>query len=162
MRSLARIAEEWGGKLQPREDAGFPRFPRTGQQAPFTHYDLAISWKAKTIYYDPEEVEWMDVVHEMGHVFGCRVPPSRSDEAKFLGFEIALVKKIGAPMRGFWDGHADYMLDTYPDDRFPLPVRPGELKHRTPAERKKIVKWAYAIARDYGTIDARGMPVPCR
>lgn len=165
LRALARLAEAWGGKLQalPPDakhwDRIHPRF-----DAPFTHYRLSISWKEKTIFYDEEEVHWCDVIHEMAHVFGCRVPPRASMEIYFLGFEMALVRKIKGSMRTWWNHNGQYGVGSAEKtDKFPFPkFMSGEIGGLSPNEKRKLARWARMESHARGLLDAHGAPTPVR
>lgn len=156
------MAQAWGGELIPMEEAD-PRWDRFSgrQHAPFTHYNLAIAWDRKKIFYDPKEVNWVDVVHEMGHVFASKKRPRWSDEGRFFGFEIALARKVRGTMKDFVAGHAEYNFDKDAFDFVPCPFR-GELKRFTPSERRLLFRWALKESRAHGLVDAYGNPVPIR
>lgn len=64
--------------------------------APFVTENVAVHWRNKTIAIPKAYENIGAVIHEMGHVFACNVPPDRCpSEWDWLGWEIALAKKIG-------------------------------------------------------------------
>lgn len=79
-------------------------------EAPFTS-NLAVNWKKKEIHYAGSIAPWPHLVHEAGHLLACRDTPEASDEYKFLGWEIAVVKHLGLSMKEWHKNNNDYGLD---------------------------------------------------
>lgn len=114
MRALAR---RWGGDILvfKNDDAFIKAYNSLGKGgehwssfAPFTHRSLAVAHTRRLIL--AVEPDWIEVVHEMGHVFATNQPPARSNELGFLGWEFALVRYLGGGLRAWRDNNRDYCL----------------------------------------------------
>ncbi len=72
-----------------------------------------MDWHRKVIYADPS-TKAADIIHEMGHVFACKVNPERSEEYLFLGWEYVVALSIGMTEPEWAEQMKDYMVtDVY-------------------------------------------------
>ena len=114
--NLQKVAKSFGGSIELVTQEEYKKF-HTDEchdiyDAPFTSADLSIVWKQKKIIFTKEnEPTWPDIVHEMGHVFGCmdsERPGKEKSESGFFGWEYLLVKQIGAPIAEWEQGNDIY------------------------------------------------------
>jgi hypothetical protein len=155
LQKLAGLATSWGGALREVSTEEFLKIagltlskqfeggkiwegpPRRGfYGAPFTNHDLGVLWAKKQVVYSGT-VGWPEVIHEMGHVFACRVNPNRSEEFDFLGWEYALAKYIEGPMDEWLRELRNYQIAS--DGR--------EFGDLSPSERFKFLQERLEIAR---------------
>jgi hypothetical protein len=104
-RELGKMCHKFGGRLVRVEKDAFDKLEFSSKgglvfqggnwdHAPFTLRDLAINWLNKVVIYSGE-VPWTEIVHEMGHVFACKEPPSEHpSEFEFFGWEVVIAKKF--------------------------------------------------------------------
>ena len=79
--------------------------------APFTSC-LAIHWEAREVHYFADNsVPWQYVLHEAGHILCSTAKPDDSEDVAFLGWEIAVAKKLRLPMSDFHHGNRDYGIN---------------------------------------------------
>lgn len=98
---LAQVCKNLGGDLVVWEGEFIPTIKQGLCEegwsfAPFVNENVGVHWQSKTVAI-PRTYESMGtIIHEMGHVFACKVPPNHChDEWSWMGWEIALAKKIG-------------------------------------------------------------------
>lgn len=120
------------------------------QEAPFSSQSLGIEWGSKHLYYT-KYVPWPEVVHELGHLLACRVPPWSSDEFTFFGWEIAVVHSIGGSLDSWIASNKDYGVR---DGRAFGTLNPLEM-HAMLAER-------LAAAKADGLLSDGGRPLAVR
>lgn len=100
LRRLQALCRQWGGQLVNRrserfwsEEDGFPHWPGGPIEfAPFAR-GLAVQWDAMQVFYR-SSTQIAGMIHEMGHVFACPLPPNESDEFDFFGWEYAMAIKL--------------------------------------------------------------------
>lgn len=122
MEKLASLALSWGGEIRKVTREEFERMADRQEpefsSAPFTSYDLGISRSEKLIVYtSDDDVEWGDVIHEMGHTFADLrdllfdhgVGPMVS-EWDFFGWEFVLAKHIGGDMDEWAKSMSEYAV----------------------------------------------------
>ncbi len=90
--ALKALASKWGGSVQEVDEDTFDEIEDL-ELAPFTGARLGVVYATKTVYYCGD-VPWVDLVHEMGHVFACNETPEGSQEWDFFGWEYAIVRKL--------------------------------------------------------------------
>lgn len=103
LQRLRRKARRWGGDIEEVELRDFKclQDEKRAASAPFTDWDIGTDYEAKVVYVttccEPSEVELFatGLIHEMGHAFASPDPPDESDEFKFIGWEVALGRRIG-------------------------------------------------------------------
>lgn len=84
-------------------------------EAPFTR-GLGVRWSAKEIHdYRPTRRHWAEILHEAGHLVATDLSPNKSEEYDFLGWELAVIKKLGLSMQQWYDNNREYSIcsDTY-------------------------------------------------
>ena len=147
---LEPVIKEFGGRVKFVEN-----IPK-GAEAPFSN-NVGLNWK-KGIFYvlkslnqDSDGSQASELIHEMGHLFACGIDPKKGDgedEIAFLGWEIALAKKLGVWRE--WDSqNKHYIIDTNS-------TAWGDLKPRQKAAHASaFVK----KAKKNGTVEADGTPI---
>jgi hypothetical protein len=157
---LRRLCRKWGGDLrevtpeefdQLKDRQGLGKKKPTFYEAPFSHRDLGILWKRKLVIY-AGDVAWVEVIHEMGHVFACRTNPDQSDEFPFLGWEIALVNHIKGNLRLWLAENKDYQT-----------TNEGQsLGSMSPLEQGQLVAERLVVARQTGILGPGDRPLALR
>ena len=152
IRSLARIARSWGGRLSIISEVQFKELDHDADfsHAPFTGWH-GVNWTAKTVYAVRGREDVGAIIHEMGHVFADRVEPHKSDEFRWLGWEISLARKIGAS-HSWSKQNSNYAVDDHGTEW-------GEL---TPSKRVALVKERLAHAKESGIVAKDGTPLAIR
>lgn len=151
---LRRKARNFGGDIRHVTEPEF-RAMRI-DSAPFTKWSLGVHPRAKQVIFTdcckPSCVELFAIglIHEMGHVFATTRHPRNADEVDWLGWEMAMARKIGLTDVQFCRGHYDYVILT--DDATEL----GEYSSR-PAARKRYFEQRIEVAKELGLIQ-RGHP----
>lgn len=145
---LRAKCQKWGGDLVLMSSEEFERALDI-QEAPFTT-GLGVQYGRKTVIYTNPEVLWTDVVHEMAHVFASRVPPMRSDESQFFGWEWLVGKRFVRDIPGWIKGYADYCVDSGHDF--------ATLSFK---EQMEEVHKSVEIGKQYGNI-SKGWPICVR
>jgi len=126
LETLTAHARRLGGdivQVSKQEFAGLGLSP-----APFTSWDVGVNHDEKIVYFSefgmgghgmPEDAAEFAIhlIHEMAHVFACRVSPydmngntAGQDELEFFGWEIAMTLAVGVDLQDFWRLNADYGL----------------------------------------------------
>lgn len=152
---LAALCTTWGGRLEVISAQEYAAVDRKGRfsTAPFTNADLGIFWKAKRIVYTKE---WPPsasaIIHEMGHVFACRRSPNtlRSNEYRFLGWEITLAPLVGVSRKEWCDANRDYQVSIPPFH--PHSAETIELGELEPAEVEMLLEERVRYARKVGLL----------
>lgn len=162
LRSLAQICHDLGGQLvivttrkafddltDDDEDICLPF--TTGSRG-----EYGIHWSRKTIYAVCSTTHIGFVIHEAGHVFADRSPPGdrKCDEWEWLGWEIAVARRIGA-MRAWSIQNASYQMGDGIDGGIGANKDWSDLSAK---ERRAIITERIAHAQKIGLIDADGSP----
>lgn len=149
---LRELCRQWGGDLVEITEAQYEALVREGtdefQPAPFTDKNLGVDYINKIVYYANKP--WYSILHEMGHVFASREEPNRAtNEYDFFGWELAVVKLIGANVDEWVRGNCDYVVTG--------DVDLGSLSLDGVA---KILEEIEGLARDRGlTVDGRPVAI---
>lgn len=72
-----------------------------------------------------------EIIHEMGHVFASKVAPDECNEYDFFGWEIAMVKHIGLPLKDWIYEQSNYAVSEDPLDEKSFAVELRDLSGRT-------------------------------
>lgn len=129
--------------------------------APFTAC-LAIHWEAREIHYYPvDAVPWPLMLHEAGHILCSTDKPDDSEEIEFLGWELAVVKKLRLPMRHFQGSNREYGINhiaregpTHGSDYYDTI---GDFKLRSKDWRQFVAHYI-GLAQQSGLVAADGTP----
>lgn len=166
LKALRNYARRWGGDLSevtPAEFATLFRYQDAQKhtlyhRAPFSSSDLGIDWDNKQILYSAD-VYWPEVIHEMGHVFACKVIPNHADEAIFFGWEYTLAQRVG-DIRAWVRSNADYVIQAYDGKSVQEDLRDfGKLSSQ---ERESTLKYHVGLSKEHGLIGSRGAPLAIR
>ena len=118
---------------------------------PFSSYKMAILWKTKTVVHDGE-VQWADLIHELGHIFAAKGPPDDcGKETDWLGWEVGMVKWLKAPMRPWINSNKEYETGEH-----------GLLGYMKTSERDVYLRELFSLAKQDGLISRRGVPQAIR
>lgn len=112
MAELRKLARSWGGDIIELSGEKYREMYMTDPDlsaAPFSSRQLGINWKEKIVYY-AGNVDWAEVIHEMGHIFACDSPPDDVDEEGFFGWEFRLLKLIRGDMNVWLKSNGNYRL----------------------------------------------------
>lgn len=99
---LAKICRKLGGKLirvpisvfnQWDRDFTYESDERGWYPAPFTNDRLALFTTKRAIVY-AKDASWVNIIHEMGHLFAGPLDPSYVDEFDFFGWEATLARQV--------------------------------------------------------------------
>lgn len=158
IQKLRRLARKWGGDLVGVNQKEWDRLKeerltdrtRPFHEAPFSSNDLGVHWPSRRVIYSGK-VEWVEVIHEMGHVFATTENPEHVDEYDFFGWEYALVKLIGASIDEWVKHNKDYGVTENGYSEF------GDL---SPGKRDELLKQCVAKGKELGIIDGLGRPRP--
>lgn len=152
---LRKRCKEWGGNLVELSDEEFKTLSRRAGEwawgsamwsnAPFSSHDLGVKWTNKEVVYCGD-VQWTEIVHEMGHVFASKNNPDRSSEFDFFGWEHALCLELGLPVQEWIDGNKDYVVGKTFEEF-------GSMTH---LEKVKTMQERTCAATKLGLIDERG------
>jgi hypothetical protein len=156
IQKLRRLARKWGGDLVgvTQKEWGALKEERLTDrthpfhEAPFSSRDLGVHWPSRRVIYCGE-VEWTEVVHEMGHVFATNANPDDADELEFFGWEYTVVKFIGASVDEWVKHNKDYGIHENEHREF------GDIP---PKARGKLLQDLVQRGKDAGIIDAKGRP----
>jgi hypothetical protein len=151
MKELVRFAQLKGVKAYKVRQSKFIELERDErlQEAPFTSF-IGINWTTKELFYTREN-QWVEGIHELGHLIASSKKPRDSKEWDFFGWEIALVHHLGLPLELWIAGNQDYGVD----DGHELGGLTSIQLHRMLAERLEA-----AVAG--GLVHAGGMPLAIR
>jgi len=152
LRKLLSFASSRGVTSRRVSENEFSSLAHDGtlEEAPFSSHSLGIVWKTKCLYYT-RGVEWPEVIHELGHLLACRVPPRSSDEFGFFGWEIAMSHHIGGSLDAWIAGNQDYGVSN------------GiALKALSPFALHTMLAERLAAAKDTGLLDDDGHPLAIR
>jgi hypothetical protein len=156
LRMLARVCQQWGGRLVIlSEDRFYDLFDADQgsheelSEAPFG-YGHGLHWRKKIVYALRGHERVGVIIHEMGHVFAAQHHPEcfcrACHEWNWFGWEIALARQIGA-VRAWSRHNANYST--------------GNGNHwagLSPVERRAVVAKRLRRARKIGVVDAGGTP----
>ena len=159
---LRRRARRWGGDLIEVSDKEFES--RRVPQAPFTGWHVGLRFRAKQVVFaefaQPRDIAFFTatLLHEMGHVFATTRAPYKAEEYDFLGWEIALARKVGLTDAAFCRANADYEIDEHQGDAYYGQFRDfvGDPKGRLAFLTQRVER-----AKELGLI-RRGHPVSVR
>ena len=112
-RALFRLIKQWGGKVHAYKTSEEYEAHKNQKfsAAPFTTNDIGTNFRAKALFYSEENPPtWGDIVHEMGHLFATKYGPNNAKcvEPHWVGWEYALVKKIRAPVKQWYEEMGAY------------------------------------------------------
>lgn len=119
---LKKLVYEFGGtiKIVPEH---YRSMPGQIDWAPFrTKLYLGVDWKNKTLFHigefpsDPTTESLGDFIHEIGHVFACKVTPEKSNEFNFFGWEYLVALQAGMTHEDFCKRNRYYGIR---DSRYP-------------------------------------------
>jgi len=151
---LQKLCRYWGGDLIIC-DSWFeiPTSNSNYHEAPFTRNVLGQNWKQKKIYCF-SSVLWVEVIHEMAHVFVQKQNPERvsgDDEFDVWGWEWAVRKYIKGSIKDFLWSNRDFQFG----DGRPLKSlrRKGQLK---------MMKDRLDFAKKIGIVTKDGRPIAIR
>jgi hypothetical protein len=161
--ALTELCERWGGKLRLLSTEDFDKiFPKPGDvewpawkrglyHAPFAE-NIGINWKRKIVYGPLSQSFWPVLIHEAGHVFGSKVNPKRSDDYSFFGWEIAVIKHIGADLSQ-WE---------YSNREYAVGKRDTMLGMCSRYEKERVYSERLAHAKKIGIVNAKLEPISVR
>jgi hypothetical protein len=145
---LRTLARKWDGDI--KEVAHNTFYKRTrGEHDPDFYpcpffYNMGIYWVGKTILFTGVG-SWTTAIHEMGHIFASKYPPSslKTDEFSFIGWEYTLAKYVKGDI-DMWHLHMkDYGVgvgDQFEYGQLPLPKRDKWLEGRVAvATKNKLI-----------------------
>ncbi len=139
MDRLLPFIKQWGGEVVYL--SSIHEYPRGVSEAPFSN-SLAIDHARRILYLAPH-FEVGEVIHEMGHVFACRVSPFLSDEIEFVGWEFTLARKAGLVdewLESMWNyGIGETSLGS-------------EFRDLSLDDQSEFLEWAVRQAEDLGLI----------
>jgi hypothetical protein len=144
MLKLKVLCESWGGRLNYVSHLDYDLVKEQDGyfEAPFTGAQLGILWATKAIYYsDFTDAHPYEIIHEMGHVFACAVPPYKSNEYDFLGWEYALCRHVGYSPKAWVIGNRDYGVNDG-----------SEMGGLTPPQVRALLNERMAFARAIGLL----------
>ena len=162
VQKLASLAKRWGGELVPTHPHDWDTVTRKYKDftnAPFTHRELGISFRARTICYDPEDVYWPELLHEFGHVFAAGQPPKETDEGDWFGWQFALARYIKADVEELREDNQLFYVGWASEAPY-YPEWQRELKIFTLKEQRAIIRHAVRVSKDLGIVTERGRPLP--
>lgn len=151
---LKEVCDQWGGKLIITSNPLNCNAPFDGQ--------LGVDYEKKWIYMrDDYKVSYTfvsGVIHEMGHVFACKVPPGDViDEMDFLGWEMAMAINTSLSLL-HWCHHSGYSIGSYWYDK----LKDGrELGYLTHEEVYKLACDQIVAAEELGIVKD-GHPISVR
>ncbi len=87
----------------------------------------------------------------MGHVFASKESPEHTDEFEFLGWEMAVVKRIGLPWAAWRAGTKDYSLGLESS-------RPRTIGELSDKQTQALFDERLAHARKRGLVDDDDRP----
>lgn len=157
IKSLARHARRWGGRIVEYSDAEYRRVKHQfgWSEAPFHPGNLGVNWPGKVIGIAAGAIDWPAVIHEMGHVFASRLKPDRSAEWEFLGWEIVLARQYDLPF--YRRCNHDYGIEwSWNGNHYPTI---GDLSDSAWAA---FCEEHIALAKGDGLINRHGKPVAIR
>jgi hypothetical protein len=163
IQKLRALARRWGGDLVEVSEKEWDRLKETRvshhgpgtrsfHEAPFTGRDLGVHWPSRRVIYHGE-VQWVEVIHEMGHAFATPKDPDSTDELDFFGWEYSLVKAIGASEYEWVTHNKDYGVYGV-DEKVQ-----GEFGDLSPKQQTELLKKLVAKGKELGIIDSRGRPL---
>lgn len=109
---IAYLDREFGVTVKERdpETAWQWQFrPANWSEAPFTS-GLGVVWDEFKIIATTE-TPWPHLLHEAGHLVATTERPDASNEAVFLGWELAVVEHLGLSMKAFHASNAEYGIN---------------------------------------------------
>lgn len=170
LKKLRDFAILHGGSIEDVPQKEFHELD-TGYHKPWSpcpfDVGIAVNWAEKRLVYTVSPLRRQGrppsistFIHELGHIFASKKPPSQAQEIEWLGWEKAWVKKLGLTWKQwanhdygiYWDytfKGKDVQYDTLED----LAGKPGERKFW--AEMREL-------ALENGCIDAKGNPLSVR
>lgn len=83
--------------------------PPSWSEAPFTS-GLGVVWDEFKIIATTE-TPWPHLLHEAGHLVATTERPDASNEAVFLGWELAVVEHLSLSMKAFYESNAEYGIN---------------------------------------------------
>jgi hypothetical protein len=106
---LKALAASCGGSLTEvsKEDFREMESERSLVRAPFTSELLGINFHTKEVIFAGKVGE-SSIIHEMGHVFATDQEPRYATEWDFFGWEYAMARHIGLPVKTWLNSNADY------------------------------------------------------
>lgn len=117
--------------------------------SPFSSFQLGIVWKSKiVIYYG--KVLWPEVIHEMGHIFCSHLPPNKSSEWQFFGWEYCLAMMINSDMEDWYKSNSNYNTEDIGEQEF------GSLSH---IKKQEIINERIEFGKEIGIIDSFNRPL---
>lgn len=151
MPELLRFAKLHGVKAHKVDEENFRRALKIGKvvEAPFTSY-LGIDWKGKGLYYTRDD-QWVEMVHELGHLLASSVEPRKSTEWDFFGWEVAVIHHLGLSLDRWLAGNRDYGVDGG-----------HELGGLTSIQLHKMLAERMDRAVACGLVDPEGVPLAIR
>ena len=110
IRNLLDFAEEAGVKVHKVSHKQFNENQNI-QHAPFASH-IGIIWNTKELFY-VSDAQWPAMVHELGHLIATKDFPvhGKCNEFDFFGWEIALVREIGAPIDAWLKDNEEYGVE---------------------------------------------------
>ncbi len=113
---ISSLASSWGGEIQRVHAVRYQEIEYDAPNfsaAPFSlRRQIGILWDEKKIVCGPDESPTVgDLIHEMGHVFACSMPPNLvPTEQAFFGWEYALAQELGCVYEWI-RGNKEYGID---------------------------------------------------
>jgi hypothetical protein len=108
---LKAMAREWGGEIQrvppPPDRLSLPRSSDISL-CPFDG-GMAVDYSRGRVIYWDSQPRLGSLIHEMGHVFAARKPPSEASEWRFFGWEYVVARRAGCA-KEWIESNRDYVL----------------------------------------------------
>lgn len=119
LQRLRKLAKRWGGNILRVTAQQYVDYDDRFSFAPFSSNMLGVIWDEKLVCYSGR-VSWIEVVHEMGHVFASKLPPNTKgiDEGDFFGWEYRIVETIGASVGEWMVSNRDYGVGDFDGGRY--------------------------------------------
>ena len=131
----------------------------TGCQSIAVFADMGINYARREILYLRKGLKRpyyvMMLIHELAHILASRLPPEKSKEQDFFGWEIQVARRLG--LMRYW---CSTVLHSYQ-----APLLRGvrrRVSQLTHTQRRRYFTRAVMLGRKYGNIDVRGNPKAVR
>jgi hypothetical protein len=154
IRKLRSYCRRWGGDLVKITPAQYERISAPTKkfkrfyESQFSAHDLGIEWLTRRLYYSHRvgPPDWVEVIHEMGHLFATPDNPNESDEYTFFGWEYQLAARVG-DVETWVAGNREYQVP-----------RNREFGGLTPRARAAVIRRQIKVGQRLGILDAEGNP----
>ncbi len=160
IQKLRALCRQWGGDIVKMSWPAWRKLEDTAghQTKPFNETDfypspvnssLGVMWLGRKVVFSSAAISWVDVIHEMAHLFATLEAPPNTMEDNFLGWEWQVAKLVGDPKQWI-KSHAEFFVDDEGDT---------QLGGMSKANQQKYLRKCVAESKKAGIVDRRGRPL---